>query len=125
MRLDFNVLWVEDQPARVQSYAQKIDRLIRKEGFRLDAQYAKSVEEAKGFMGSDIYGDHIDLVLMDFDLGGGSTGEDGLVEVRRVFPFKDVVFYSSQVGNLSAMVANRELQGIFCSDREGLPDTVV
>src|SRR2546430_2299509 len=66
MRLDFNILWVEDQPANVKSSREKIERSIRNEGFRLQTQFAASVEEAKGFLASDIFGDHIDLVLIDY-----------------------------------------------------------
>src|SRR5258706_9042327 len=117
MRLDFNVLWVEDQPERVKSYAQKIDRLIRKDGFRLETVFAESVEKAKELLHSSIYGDHIDLILIDYDLGAAPSGEEGLVEVRNTFPYKDIVFYSAQVTKLADMVARRQLQGIFCSVR--------
>ena len=34
MRLDFNVLWVEDNQRNVQSQRERIELLIRKEGFR-------------------------------------------------------------------------------------------
>jgi hypothetical protein len=124
MRLDFNILWVEDQPANVQSQREAIDRRIRNEGFRLQTEFARSMQEAQGFLSSDIYGDHIDLILMDYDLGAGPAGDDGLVEVRRMFPFKDIVFYSAQAADLARIVADKRVQGVFCSDRLGLPDEV-
>lgn len=124
MRLDFNVLWVEDQPKNVGAYEKKIDRLIRKEGFKLQTQFAISVADAKKFLSSEIYGDHIDLILMDYDLGGAPMGDEGLVAVREIFSYKDIVFYSADVAGLLKKVAEKRIQGIFCSTRDDLPDTV-
>jgi hypothetical protein len=125
VRLDFNVLWVEDNQGNVDAQRVRIESLIRKEGFRLKVKFALSIDEANGFLSNDIYGDHIDLVLMDYDLGAGGRGDQGLVEVRNLFPYKDIVFYSSQTENLLGMVAAKQVQGVFCSARNDLPDTVV
>jgi len=124
MRLEFNVLWVEDQPGAVQAQNDRIALLIRKEGFKLQTRFAKSVEEAKTYLSNGIFGDHIDLVLMDYDLGKGPKGDEGLVEVRDPFPYKDIVFYSAQTADLLAKVVSKHLQGVFCSSRSDLPDTV-
>lgn len=125
MRLDFNVLWVEDNQGNVESQRERIESLIRKEGFRLKVEFALSIVEANRFLSDDIYGDHIDLVLMDYDLGTGAKGDEGLIEVRNKFRYKDIVFYSSQAENLLKMVEDRHVQGVFCSTRNDLPDTVV
>lgn len=129
MRLDFNILWVEDQPQRVMSQFDKVKLQLEKHGFRCKAEFVKTLDEAKGFLNNDIYGDHIDLVLMDFDLGQGGRGDDGLEEVKNVFPYKDIVFYSSNAENLLGMVSqkmleNKNVQGIYCSTRTDLPDVV-
>lgn len=124
MRLEFNVLWVEDQPERVQAQRERIERVIRKEGFKLDVVFAPSVNEAQNYLSNDIYGDHIDLVVMDFNLEGDKTGAEGLVEVREAFPYKDIVFYSANAEQLLDMVKERNLQGIFCATRDDLPQTV-
>jgi hypothetical protein len=125
MRLDFNVLWVEDHQDNVQSQRERIRLLIRKEGFRLQVKFASSVQAAVSLLSNDIYGDHIDLVLMDYDLGVGGRGDDGLVAVRNIFTYKDIIFYSSQESDLLSLVANKKQQGIFCSTRDELPDSVV
>ena len=125
MRLDFNVLWVDDLPANVKAQRDMIELLIRKEGFRLQVEFASSIVEANRFLSDDIYGDHIDLVLMDYDLGAGGRGDEGLTEVRNKFRYKDIVFYSSQAENLLKMVEDKHVQGVFCSTRNDLTDTVV
>jgi CheY-like chemotaxis protein len=125
MRLDFNILWVEDNVKNVLSQRDKIDRMIRKEGFRLQVEFPESIVKAKEYLKSDIFGDHIDLVLMDYELGAGGRGDDGLVEVRKIFPYKDLMFYSSQAADLASLVAKKQVEGVFCSTRDDLPDEVI
>ncbi|MGV8935104.1 MAG: hypothetical protein ACOH1I_10795 [Gallionellaceae bacterium] len=124
MRLDFNVLWVDDQINAMQSTRERIELLVKKEGFRLRVISASSIEGAKTYLSDDIYGDHIDLILMDLDLGAGGRGDQGLVEVRNLFPYKDIIFYSSQATDLLNLVANKKVQGVFCSTRDELANTV-
>jgi hypothetical protein len=124
MRLDFNILWVEDNVNNVLSQRDKIDRNIRNKGFRLQVEFASSIDKAKEFLGSEVYGDHIDLVLMDYDLGTGGKGDDGLVAVRQFFPYKDLMFYSAYVQNLMSFVAIKQVEGVYCSTRDDLPDEV-
>jgi len=122
MRMDFNILWVEDQQDRVQAQRERIERLVRGEGFRLQVKFVKSVDEAVACLGDDVYTDHIDLVLMDYDLGAGKKGDEGLVEVRYLIPYRDVIFYSSKADELLKMVLERGVEGVFCSTRDDLPD---
>lgn len=125
MRLDFNVLWVEDNQGAVESQKDRIASILRKEGFRLAVQFAASVDEATGFLSNSIYGDHIDLVLMDYDLGAGKKGDEGVSEVRGIFEYKDIIFYSGQTtGSLAGMIAERQIPGVFTSHRLDLPDVV-
>lgn len=124
MRLDFNVLWVEDQQNLVESTRDRIEMDIKREGFRLKVQFVSSIAEATQYLSDDIYGDHIDLILMDFDLGAGGRGDDGLVEVRNLFKFKDIIFYSSRANDLPGLVAEKKIQGVFCSERNSLHETV-
>lgn len=125
MRLDFNVLWVEDQPANVADQQERISHLIRKEGFKLQVQFAVSVDAAKEYLTDHIYGDHIDLILMDYDLGTGMSGADGLSEVRELFPYKDLIFYSAKAtAQLAEMATSRDIQGIFTAYRLDLPNVV-
>ena len=125
MRLDFNILWVEDQPKAIEAQREGIERRMRKQGFKLQTEIATSIKEAASYIGDDIYGDHIDLILMDYDFGDEPNGEVGLERVRDTFPYKDVVFYSAQVKDLTEIVAQNKISGVFCCDRAGLPDTVI
>lgn len=125
MRLDFNVLWVEDNQGNVHAQRDRIEILIRKQGFKLCVKFASSVEEAKQCLSDHIYGDHVDLILMDYELGAGAKGDEGLAEVREIFPYKDIVFYSAMAtARLMEMAVAKDVQGIFASHRNDLPDVV-
>ena len=126
MRLDFNILWVEDQPKRVNAQRERIEMLMRKHGFKLQTKMATSIKEATKYIGDDIYGDHIDLILMDYDFGGEPNGEAGLEMVRNKFPYKDIVFYSAHAQrDLAEFVAQNKIPSVFCCNRNDLPDTVI
>jgi hypothetical protein len=123
VRLDFNVLWVEDQQQAVLAQKVRLERAIQAEGFRLRVEFALSVEQAKEYLENDIYGDNVDLVLMDYHLRGGPNGDVGLKEVRERMPYKDIIFYSAAADDLRTIVAAGKIEGIYLSSREELPDT--
>lgn len=123
MRLDFNILWVEDLQDSVQAQKDKLERLIRTEGFRLKVQFAVSVDEAKKYISDTVFSDHIDLILMDYNLDDGPNGDEGLKEVRRTLPYKDVIFYSAQANNLREYLKAANVDGVYLSSRDDLPDT--
>lgn len=123
MRLDFNILWVEDQQNSVQSQKERLEHIVKQEGFRLRVLFANSVDSALVNLAEDVYTDHIDLILMDYDLGPGKKGDQGLVEVRQKVPYRDIIFYSSQANDLLEMVLKAQVQGVYCSTREELPAT--
>lgn len=124
MRLDFNVLWVEDLQDNVQAQKQRLERLVKNEGFRLQVRFAASVAEALEYLSDDIFSDHIDLILMDYNLGPGPNGDKGLIEIRSLMPYKEIVFYSAQAANsLRDILIATNVNGVYLSTREDLPET--
>jgi hypothetical protein len=123
VRLDFNVLWVEDQQQAVLAQKVRLERIIKADGFRLRVEFAVSVAQAKKYLEDDLYGDNVDLILMDYNLRGGLNGDVGLKEVRKLMPYKDIIFYSAAANNLRAIVADGGIEGVYLSDRDALPET--
>lgn len=119
MRLDFNVLWVDDQPERVQSQITGIKRQMADQGFEFRAHECRSIGETSAFLGDGLFNDEIDLVLVDWDLGSESRGQDAINEIRQHLLFKDVVFYSSltDADTLREAAFSLGLEGVFCSAR--------
>ncbi len=124
MRLDFNLLWVEDQRDRVKAQHDRIATTIRKEGFKLNAQFASTVADAKKFISDDIYADHVDLIVMDYDLGPGPKGDKGIVDLRQTLPYKEIIFYSAQAADLLGLLHAAKVDGVYVSTREDLTTNV-
>ena len=93
MRLDFNVLWVDDQPDRIASQITAIKKQMKEEGFHFSPTLCKSVEDVRKEISDDVFTDEIDLILVDWDLGNDVKGQDVIVEIRTEIQYKDVVLF--------------------------------
>lgn len=127
MRSSFNILWVDDQQHNVNSQMENIRIKIFKEGFELKTIFAKNSIEAEKHIYDDIYGDNIDLILMDYDLGKAELeGHKVLTKIRKKYKFKEVLFYSgSSTAKLNEIISSEKLDGIFCCHRRYLSTKVM
>lgn len=126
MRLDFNVLWIDDQPERVRAQIEAISRHMQEHGFDFYPRQCKTLAEVKESLADDVFDDEIDLVLVDWDLGGGVEGQDAISNIREKIRYKDVVFYSAgkEPKALRQLVFDHDLEGVYCASRELLVDEV-
>jgi hypothetical protein len=127
LRLDFNVLWVDDQPNAVISQIESIKIKMNSEGFSFKPTQCKSLAEVEALIADNVFQDEIDLILVDWDLGSGVHGQDVIKKVREVAQYKDVVFYSAQTpaAALRELAFKAGLEGIYCASREGLVEEVL
>lgn len=127
MRLDFNVLWVEDQPDHVEPQITPIKRQMKDEGFEFNPILCRSIDEVRSKIADDVFKDEVDLLLVDYDLGAEIHGQDVIAEMRGVVPYKDVIFYSAMnsAEALRKFAFDGGLEGIFCANREELVTEVM
>lgn len=127
MRLDFNVLWVDDQPKRVASQITRIKLLMAAEGFEFNPRQCITIDQVVEIISDDVFTDEVDLILVDWDLGKDAHGEDAIERIRERVPYKDVVFYSGQTPaiELRQKVYEKQLEGVYCAHRDDLVDEVV
>jgi CheY-like chemotaxis protein len=127
MRLDFNVLWIDDQPSGVIGAIENLRFHVAEEGFMLRVKQVTNVEEALDLVRDHVLIDQIDLVLVDFDLGvgDGSGGETVLAAMKTAMPYKEVVFYSAvATADLRRHAFEEGVEGVYCANRMSLADTV-
>ena len=122
MRLDFNTLWVEDQPSAVQAQVDRIAQEMRREGFEFKPTVCRSIEEVVAQISDDVFNDQVDLVLVDWNLGAGEMGQDAIARIRLGLQYKDVIFYSAhqEASELRQVAYERGLEGVFCTTRHDL-----
>ena len=127
MRLDFNVLWVDDQPDRVAAQIKSIALKMAAEGFDFKPQQCTTMDQVEAVISEHVFTDEIDLILVDWDLGNNMHGEDAIERIRQIVQYKDVVFYSGEatVTELRQKAFDRKLEGVYCASRAELIDEVV
>jgi CheY-like chemotaxis protein len=125
MRLDFNVLWVEDQPAAVAAQSTAIANHMEQEGFEFRPTMCRSMAEVHAQIASDVFNDQVDLILVDWDLGQ-AQGQVVIAEIRDSIRYKEVIFYSAHnsVDALRTLASENGLEGIYCASRADLVDEV-
>lgn len=127
MRLDFNVLWVDDQPRAITAQIARIKEDMQQHGFEFKPKLCHSIDELRTSLGDGVFNDEVDLVLVDWDLGNQIEGQSAIAEIRDHIRYKDVVFYS---GNKSAdelrkLAYESGQEGIYCVSRPELVDEVL
>jgi hypothetical protein len=127
MRLDFNVLWVDDQPNLIDPQIKGIATRMEQEGFRFNPTLCRSMNEVHDKIADHVFADEIDLILVDWDLGGGVHGDEAIAAIRDTLRYKDVVFYSAltPTDKLRTLASERGSEGVFCSDRAELVQEVI
>jgi len=127
VRLDFNVLWVDDQPASVANQIKSIASRMSAEGFEFKSRQCTTLQQVEAAVSEDVFTDEVDLILVDWDLGNGAHGEDAIERIRDKVQYRDVVFYSglTPVDDLRKKAFDKKLEGVYCASREGLVDEVV
>lgn len=128
MRLDFNVLWVDDQPDQLQSQATAIAKGMQDYGFNLNRTMCRTMDEIRDLVAGDgLFTDEVDLILVDWDLGAEQRGQDVIATVREKVLYKDVIFYSSrtEVTHLRRFALEAGVEGVFCATKRDLVEEVM
>jgi DNA-binding NarL/FixJ family response regulator len=123
MRLDFTILWIDDQQKHVKSFSEGLKIRLRELGFDLYVLPVESLDKVDAAVGAHVQNDAVDLVLVDYDLGLGSGdgGEQALSKVRKQFPYKEVLFYSAtDTEKLRKIAYDAKIDGIYFSTRFSL-----
>lgn len=129
MKIDFEVLWFEDQPDALIPDIDNIRSFLAESGFNLKCDMRPSISV------SDItilaqrlekYNPY-DLIMFDYDLGGGEE-VDGSIVARslRSHVFTEMVFYSGvATADLRRILFDKQIDGVFPLDRFNLSDSLI
>jgi len=105
MRLDYNILWFEDDEDFVADLRPYFEEELRNLGFRLHLQHE---EDTKKLTSHDL--SNIDLILSDLNMDGSDDRDDSgkrLIEaIRKKGSLVEVFFYSALPAELSKAVEN-------------------
>jgi hypothetical protein len=127
LRLDFNVLWVDDQPSYLDAQIVAIKARMADEGFRFNATQCASIGDVEALIAGEVFQDEVDLIMVDWDLGNDVKGQDVIERIRQVVRYKDVIFYSSltPAADLRQLAFTQKLEGVYCASKGELVEEVL
>lgn len=110
MKIDFSILWIDDNREFVDSLRAPLEKWMDSHGFQL------TIHDRKSEVGiyDDLKKQIIELIVVDFKLPR-KKGDDLIREMRAKQYYQDIVFYS--MGGIPSEVLAGHLEGVFVVDR--------
>jgi hypothetical protein len=133
MKTSFNIAWVDDNfsDPGMDLLNQLSRKLKRKNGFSLvaDDVYAEVTKgDFDGLLSKlsatiDL-SNSVDLILIDYELGDNTTGENIANKFRAKLPSVDILFYSGKLPaeRLRELIASENVDGVNCVGRNNLAE---
>lgn len=124
MRLEFKILWFENQPQDVRTQVEEIEEHLQAVGFIPKVKMVLDGTDVEAFGQEQELYDEYDLVVVDYDLGHpGKNGDWVAQKIRRHFGFTDIIFYSGKKpGDLRQLVQAGGIDGVYCFNRPELSE---
>lgn len=126
MKLEYRILWFEDDHESVQDVIDALRGLLCEQGFELvcdwgvcnAATMTGTVERLQNY-------NPYDLMVFDYDLGSGLTGEE-LAQTLRSRIWTEILYYSANrsAEDLSHGMNARKVEGVFCAVRQNLEERI-
>jgi len=124
MRLNFNILWFEDDRDVTNNIIEPVEEHLEAQGY-----YLNVVDILKDSTGLDEIIQNVnekkldvDLILMDHNLAGDDKGGKLIETIRRGELLTDIVFYSEHRGFRDEIGV---LDGIYTTDRDDLEPKII
>ena len=114
----FYILWFEDETTWFTMESTKLKRELHKSyGFQTEYKQGSGIDFNTEELTSD---NKYDLILMDYKLAAGNTGEKIVNLIRENAVLTDVILYSSQYSEMKdALISSSPLiDGVFLADRK-------
>lgn len=123
MLLEYRILWFEDQLPNIMPFRDNIFGAISRLGFLPKIEIREVVADGDDPLANLPSARDVDLVMMDWKLGGGHDGARLAKRLRTIYRDADMVFYSSESAKkLRELIFAQDIDGVFCVTRTGLTD---
>lgn len=124
MKLEYRILWFEDDKESVQDVVEALGGLLRQQGFELACVWGEcNAATMTGTVERLQHYNPYDLMVFDYDLGSGLTGEE-LAQTLRSKIWTEILYYSANrtFEELSHGMSDRRVEGVFCAVRQNLEE---
>ena len=118
MKLQFGMLWIEDNHSLNEE--AEIRAGAASSGFELEITVSEDGSNLDSLAAHQKKFHAFDLILLDLKLAGGVQGDALAPQVRRLFRFTPILFYSGSdnESGLRYRMARDKIEGVFCAQRD-------
>ncbi len=121
MRIEYKILWVEDDTSWYGTTKELFTDSLEDLGFKLIPKRCKTFDDVKKIIETDGLKE-FDLVLVDYTLSASPSG-DKVIELIRDNPIlTDILFYSTNVEDVRESMHRLGLEGVYSSNRDSLEE---
>jgi CheY-like chemotaxis protein len=118
MKLDYNILWIDDRPRQVESAIEHVRVRLARKGFDLNVKQVQQVDDDKSLKRHFANADY-DLLVVDYRMQPGARDGSQLIRsIRRLCDSTDIVFYSSDTPD--ELRGKINVDGVYCVNRNDL-----
>lgn len=119
MSLNYNILWIEDNPKTIQSKLRHIKDFLAEEGFGVNDKVLEDGEDIEKFLVPEL-----DLIITDYNIHDKLDGKQLAEKVRGLDALVDIILYSQQ-GQIDLYDVVGTLDGVYISNRDGLEEKII
>ena len=121
MKLEYNILWFDDQPHNIEGSEEGLKTRLARIGFKLNINWIDKIGNIGSLLSTLSKNYNYDLILVDWDLGPDSIQGDELAKNLRKRFKTDIIFYSSEAPKtLRELIFYKGVDGVFCVRRDNL-----
>lgn len=125
MKLDFNVLWFDDQRAYVSAAEEELKEYLSEKGFQLQVNWQTGDVNFDDLVEKEAFNNY-DLILVDYQMGEKSRHGDELTGIIRESFYTDIIFYSGEdKQKLKELIAQKPVDGVYCANRKNLAEAIM
>jgi len=116
MNTSFRILWFEDELAWFNMESLRVKALLETHYLTPDIMR----KDGDDFSLSEVTGNDYDLILMDYKLAQGMTGDTIVAELRNSNILTDILFYSSEEQNMLSAIRGQmpPIDGVYLTKRD-------
>ncbi|MFY8069330.1 MAG: hypothetical protein ACOVMG_04470 [Flavobacterium sp.] len=121
MKLNYYLLWVEDDDSWFKDTSELFEMTINEYGFNSIIERKKTLSEVKEEIAKNNL-KKFDVFLIDFNLKDSESGDNVIELLRGKEIYTDIVFYSSDKVSIIESVKEHQFEGVYHSDRREIQD---
>ncbi len=123
MKLEYNILWFEDDEVWYESIIGEVKEHLVKKAFIPCIAWKKSDDLGKDLKSFLDQGE-FDLILMDYNLPG-VLGDEIIGRIRHFSLGVEIIFYSADgAQKIRTELFKKRIDGVYCTNRDEVYDTV-